>query len=209
MRRCEPAAQGFTLIELLVALTLMGLLSVILFGGLRFGVRAWEGGGSHIEQASRIETVQSLLRREVSQARVPSRAADAAPFPTFAGNPDRLTFVAPLPVHRGVGGSYLFRLSTQERDGRSDLVLTWHVYRPEGYMGTSAPHEETTTLLEEIAAIELSYYGAAGPEQPMQWWNAWDNANGRPRLVRVRVEFLPGDTRRWPDLVIRVPGSSS
>jgi len=29
---------GFTLIELLVALTLLGLVSVLLFGGLRFGV---------------------------------------------------------------------------------------------------------------------------------------------------------------------------
>ena len=33
---------GFTLVELLVATTLLALLSVVLFGGLRFGARAWE-----------------------------------------------------------------------------------------------------------------------------------------------------------------------
>jgi prepilin-type N-terminal cleavage/methylation domain-containing protein len=32
--------EGFTLIELLVALTLFAVLSVLLFGALRFGMRA-------------------------------------------------------------------------------------------------------------------------------------------------------------------------
>ena len=48
-RLCRPRGHhrhrseaGFTLIELLVALTLLGLISVVLFGGLRFGTRAWE-----------------------------------------------------------------------------------------------------------------------------------------------------------------------
>ena len=35
-------AAGFTLIELLVTLTLVGLISLVLFGGLRFGTRAWD-----------------------------------------------------------------------------------------------------------------------------------------------------------------------
>lgn len=207
MRHHQPRAssQGFTLIELLVALTLMALLSIVLFGGLRFGVRAWEGGGDHIEQAHRIEAVQSLLRRGISQARLPPQAADAAPFPAFDGSSDRLTFVAPLPAHRGIGGSYLFRLSTQEHDGRSDLILTWQIYRPDGGL---APPEEATTMLENIAAIELSYYGAVGPEQPMQWRDAWDSTNGIPRMVRMRVEFPSSEARRWPDLIIRVSGSA-
>lgn len=211
MRCHEPctASQGFTLIELLVALTLMALLSVILFGGLRFGMRAWEAGGDRIEQASRIEAVQSLLRRELSQARLPPRAADAPPFPVFAGSADQLTFVAPLPAHRGIGGSYLFRLSTHEHHGQVDLVLAWQVYRPEGITENSALPWEATTLLGDIAAIELSYFGAAGPEQPMQWWSAWDGTNGRPRMMRMRMEFPPDDTRRWPDLIIRVLESAS
>jgi general secretion pathway protein J len=199
------APSGFTLIELLVALTLMALLSVILFGGLRFGMRAWETGGERIEQVSHIETVQNLLRREVSQARVPPRTADSAAPPSFAGTSDELTFVAPLPVHRGVGGSYLFRLGLREHEGRANLALRWQVYRPEGYLEHSALIEDETTLLEDVEGIALSYYGAAGPELPMQWQDTWDGENGKPRVMRLRVAFPPSDARRWPDLIIRLP----
>lgn len=122
MRRRAPkvTTQGFTLVERLVGLTLMALLSVILFGGLRFGMRAWEAGGEHVEQASRLDTMQNLLRRQVSQARLPELDAgtESRPLPAFVGEPERLQFIAPLPAHRGAGGSYLFHLAVAEGDGR-------------------------------------------------------------------------------------------
>ena len=36
--------RGFTLLELLIAMTLLGLLMLGLFGGLRLGARVWEAG---------------------------------------------------------------------------------------------------------------------------------------------------------------------
>lgn len=212
MRKQAPfiATLGFTLVELLVGLTLMALLSVILFGGLRFGVRAWEAGGEHVDRATRIEAVQALLRRQVGQARAPILPeADAGPVAAFVGGPDSLRFVAPLPAHRGAGGSYLFYLALRERGELSDLTLAWRLFRPEQPADDLAAPEEATMLLEGIAGIDLAYYGAADPEQPLQWWEAWDGAGGRPRLVRLRVEFPPGDPRRWPDLIIRVLGSAN
>jgi general secretion pathway protein J len=202
------ASRGFTLIELLVALTLMALLSVILFGGLRFGMRAWESGGQHVEQAGRIEAVQSLLRRQISQTRILPQSADAGPVAPFVGESRSLVFIAPLPVHRGIGGSYLFRLTQDEREGRPDLTLAWRQYRPELLSSDPSMFEEGTTLLEDIAGIELSYFGAPDPERAPQWWEAWDGINGAPQLVRVRVEFPPGDSRRSPDLIVRVVGSA-
>lgn len=201
-------AQGFTLIELLVALTLTGLLSVILFGGLRFGVRAWEAGGDHVDRVSRIEVVQSLLRRQLAQTRLPPLEANASGAAVFVGEPGRLFFVASLPAHHGIGGSYMFRLGDSEHDGRSDLTLAWRLYRPELLASDAPVLEDGTTLLEDITGIELSYFGAPDPERAPQWWAAWDGVNGAPQLVRVRVEFPPGDSRRWPDLIVRVIGSA-
>ncbi|MGH6893625.1 MAG: PulJ/GspJ family protein [Dongiaceae bacterium] len=203
------AEQGFTLVELLVGLILMALISVILFGGLRFGMRAWEAGSDHIDDATRIELVQNLLRRQVSQARLPPQAADTGPVAAFVGGADSLMFIAPLPAHRGRGGSYLFRLTQRESDRRSVLTLAWHLYRPELLAEDLAAPEDETALLEDIAGIGLAYYGAADPERPPQWSDAWDGAGGRPQLVRLRVEFPPGDARRWPDLIIRVVGASN
>ena len=211
MRHHAPpgGAPGFTLIELLVGLTLMALISVILFGGLRFGVRAWETGGERIEQVSRVEMVQNLLRRQVSQARRLPQAADAGSVAPFVGEAESLVFIAPLPVHRGIGGSYLFRLTRRESDGRSDLALAWQLYRPELLTGGLAEPDEEATLLEDIVGVELAYYGAVDQGQPMQWWDTWDGARGMPQLVRLRIEFPPGDQRRWPDLIIRILGSSN
>ena len=42
------AQRGFTLIELLIALTLMALMSAILFGSLRMAGKSWDTGGGPI-----------------------------------------------------------------------------------------------------------------------------------------------------------------
>ena len=36
------AQRGFTLVEVLIAISLLGLMLVILFGGLRLGGRSWD-----------------------------------------------------------------------------------------------------------------------------------------------------------------------
>ena len=48
---------GFTLVELLVAITLLALVSAALFGGLRFGARAWESATSRIARCSKSTAV--------------------------------------------------------------------------------------------------------------------------------------------------------
>ena len=67
-RAVGSAGAGFTLIELLIALALFGLISVVLFGGLRFGTRAWEAGNAHAERLEEVQAVQALLRRHIAQA---------------------------------------------------------------------------------------------------------------------------------------------
>ena len=106
-RRSEA---GFTLIELLVALTLLGLISVVLFGGLRFGTRAWEAGNLRAEQLAQVQAVQALLRRRIAQALPPGPeaagdAGDEARRRVFSGESDALQFLAAVPSRAGVGGS--------------------------------------------------------------------------------------------------------
>lgn len=195
---------------MLVAISLMALLSVILFGGLRFGMRAWEVGGEYIDRLTRIERIQNLLRQEIGQALLPAPGAIGVPVPTFFGGPESLTFVAALPAHRGIAGPHLFQLAWRKSDGRSDLVLTWTLFRPERVARDIVPEEGAqSVLIENVAVAELSYYGALDEQRPPEWQSVWDGVNLRPRLVRLHVEFPLGDPRRWPDLIIRVVGSES
>jgi general secretion pathway protein J len=184
---------GFTLVELLVATTLLALLSAALFGGLRFGARAWESGSERIERSSEIEAVQELLRRTLLEAREGGGAASDS----LAGASDALNFFAPLPRHAGTGGIGRYRLAV---DGDGRMVLGWEPSRP-GVKLEGPPAGEPIPILGNVGGISIAYFGSAQPKQATAWRDRWA---GRvlPLLIRIEIDFKEGDPRRWPELVI-------
>ena len=219
-RAARRGCGGFTLIELLVALTLFGLISVVLFGGLRFGTRAWETGQARIEHLAEIEAVQGLLRRQIAQIMAPTvrpgrRARLTDSVTVFEGETDRVHFAAHVPPHLGVGGIYLFEIGVND-DGRSgrQLDLVWHLYRPdEPSIRTEDIDEEGTllsgrrTLIEGIEEVEFSYFGVPsedlGLERDGDWHEDWIDELALPTLIAIKVDFPEGDRRAWPELVVQ------
>lgn len=199
--------QGFTLVELLVGLTLIALLSIILFGGMRFGMRAWETSGERIQHTVRVELVQSLLRRLLGQARMPSNTA-GRPVAPFVGQSDRVTFIAP-PARKGEAeDDFVYVLGRSEADQQSHLDLTWTLLRPPSSTETKQAPETAARLMGNVASVEFAYYGAPDPNRPAKWWDNWDGAHGLPTLVRLRLTFPDRDPRRWPDLIVRLVRAS-
>lgn len=178
--------QGFTLVELLIGLTLMALISIILFGGMRFGMRAWETGGERVERTTRIELVQNLLRRQLGGARLPSNIA-GKPIVAFAGQSDRVTFIAPPAKRSEADGEFMFVLGKSDANQQSHLDLAWTPFPPPAASETGRGPATEARLLENVATVELAYYGAPDPKRPAQWWDEWDGANGLPALVRLRL----------------------
>lgn len=188
---------GFTLVELLVGLALFALISILLAGGLRFGIRAWEVGRERAEPTDEVGLAQNLLRRELGEAALQRDDRDAS---TFAGGPDSVAFAAPLPAAAMAGESYAFLLQASAVAERTDLALAWKpataASRPgEGDVGSAV-------LLEDIAGIELAYFGATAPGRAPVWSSRWNGVAGLPQLIRLRVRFPAGDRRLWPDLFV-------
>jgi general secretion pathway protein J len=187
---------GFTLIELLVATTLLALLSVVLFGGLRFGVRAWETGADSIERTGEVDAVQDLLRRTFSEIAV-SNLAGAEPKQALTGNASLVSFIAPLPQHIGLGGLGRYRLGM---DDAGHLLLAWEEQRPE-QKPEDPPATKPAVILQNIAALKIAYYGPERPGEKPGWRDDWTSKE-LPMLIHIDVGFPAGDRRHWPDLTI-------
>ncbi|MGH8568829.1 MAG: prepilin-type N-terminal cleavage/methylation domain-containing protein, partial [Gammaproteobacteria bacterium] len=101
---------GFTLVELLIAIALFGLILTGLYSGLRMATRASDAGEAHATDNDELRAVMGFLRFELGQV-YPLVFSDADDEQViFEGEPDRLSFVARLPQHRGVEGAYLISL---------------------------------------------------------------------------------------------------
>lgn len=176
------AEAGFTLIELLVSLTLLGMLFVLLFGGLRFGMRAWERGTINADAGDSIRSVQELLRAEIERT-CPRRSFTASSIPrvAFSGRPHALTFVGPLPAAAACA-----RVTIVAAD---DGPLTRLVF-------TTNVNDPGMDLLRRVQSVDLAYRGPKG------WTDSWQGRADLPDLIRIRVTFPKDDGRAWPELFI-------
>ncbi len=217
--RTRRRASGFTLIELLVALTLFGLISIVVMGGLRFGTRVWETGDSRAQAVAEIEAVQSVLRRYLAQASLPKPFGKRANREAlFVGEASRLQFVTLNAAHVGIGGLYQIEIARIEgRAGEGDsLEFAWRLYRPDQVSSDESLSEEIAaddedtlaegrrTLLNGVESVTFGYLGSDGPGfgEP-EWEETWDEAGNLPGLIAVNVEFAEGSSRYWPPLVVQ------
>ena len=200
--RGRPDA-GFTLLELLVAITLLGLIVTLLFGGLRFGTRAWEAADERIDQSSELQVVQSFMRRRLGQAYPLDVSQPAAERRiAFAGTPEGVTFATMLPAHLGLGGFYWLSFYSDEGSDGKRLVASWRLFQPGTDEVADAGAAGITVLAERISGVEFSYFGPSDPGRPAEWQDRWEGVGSLPALVRIGVSFAESDRRSWPDLVV-------
>ncbi|MBL6940379.1 MAG: prepilin-type N-terminal cleavage/methylation domain-containing protein [Alphaproteobacteria bacterium] len=176
---------GFTLIELLVSMTLLGLLFVLLFGGLRFGMRAWEHSSVSADASDSVRTAQEFLRREFERI-CPRRrllpGAPARPLVAFSGGPHGVSFIGPVPSGASCGRLIL--------DVADDSAGTRHLMLGVGV------NDPGTDLLRRARSVDFAYLGPSG------WQDDWKGHADLPDLIRVRVTFPEDDPHVWPELFI-------
>jgi len=199
--------RGFTLLELLVALTLLGLMSAVLFGSLNLAGRSWEAGEAKSEATSGMRLAGGYLRTQLASQH-PQRMRRIPEFPLlFAGEREELRYTASLPGRVGLGGIWYHRLTLAPgiSSGKSALVIERVI---PNYNATTMPDfadAERSVLADDIKELKRGYFGrdvGLGPEQDSSptWRDRWDNPHSLPLLIRI--DITPARGPAWPTLVV-------
>jgi general secretion pathway protein J len=182
-----PADRGFTLLEVLVTLVVLGCLLLAIGQGVRFGLAAARVQARMGDSAQELEPVRRSLRHLIA-AIDPGTEDSGAP---IAAGPHELSVISVLPITTGPG---LSAEATLLVDQQHRLVLRWRPYLHATRAGTVPVTE--SELTSGVERLDLAYRGSAGG-----WVDRW-REQSLPSLVRIRLEFAPGDPRRWSDVVV-------
>ncbi|MBL1379326.1 prepilin-type N-terminal cleavage/methylation domain-containing protein [Zobellella iuensis] len=209
--------QGFTLLELVVALTLLTLLSGLMFGGFRLAGRTWETVERHNDRLGEQVQLQLFLRNLLSRAE-PRDIWDIrqTQLLSFQGREDSLLFLAPLP-HKGGGPAQpaWFYLALDETEPEHPLLLL----KTQPVMAGNNPEQQAIEpfdwyrllddfrrpeLLPPLLALEvdefkLHYQAREEDNRLPEWQTDWLEQERLPALIRLQL------APDWPALVI-APG---
>jgi general secretion pathway protein J len=211
------AEAGFTLLELLIATTVLAFLSLLLFGGLRFGTRVWEKSETSTTETNKIRAAQLFLSDEVAHI-YPFFAGETAAdkHVDFVGEDRRMTYFSPSKTV--TGAMDLVTVQTAP-DKKGISVVVARKVELEGAAATISHH----TLISGLKWFQISYFGtpspagistrppvtrkaglgasaAAAAEAAPQWTSIWQGQKRLPLLIRIRAAIQ--GKNEWPDLVV-------
>jgi hypothetical protein len=69
----------------------------------------------------------------------------------------------------------------------------------------NGPESPTTTvLLRGVGRMDVTYWQASDPNNnsAQPGWNDQANAGETPKLIKLTIQFPPGDRRSWPPIVV-------
>ncbi|HUZ75081.1 MAG TPA: prepilin-type N-terminal cleavage/methylation domain-containing protein [Stellaceae bacterium] len=211
-KRNAPPAPGFTLVEMLISVALIGLLTVFLFGGLRFGARAVDAGSERADRSAQLATAQGFLLAALQNAQALSMTPGAARrVIDFDGAPDRLAFVTLPPAYLAMGG--LQRLTLAVVGGRNGrrLTVTWKL-AARGAVRNAPGELRPSVLFDHVRKVAFGYFGVVPPDRTSRWHDRWSDSADLPLLIRLRIVLADGSF--VPDILVaprqaRLRGSGS
>jgi general secretion pathway protein J len=186
---------GYTIVELLVSLVILGMLGLMMVSGVSAGRRVWERTDALDTAVEEVAGAQMLLRQRIEHVYPVTVFETLPPTSDFDGESSSMTFIAP------------------PRDAQSPSALRRYKIwlSPQGELMLSSVStvsanptvaDENLVLLVGVQALDLAYFGPDSKGNP-GWSLQWSKQAMVPNLIRVHVAFGRGDSRVWPDLLVK------
>ncbi len=191
---------GFTLIEVLIAMTLLGVMVILLFSSLRIAAQSWNAGEHKMAAVNQKAVVYQFFKRHLTAIRPlpmlntdPTYSSEAVQ--AFQGFSQSLRFVAGLPASSARKGLQIFSIALDPENSSILLVILTP------YRLTEADQEpvKPEVLLENIAGLKFAYFGRIEEFAEPRWQEEWAVAERLPSLIKVSIALRDGSY--WPDMV--------
>jgi general secretion pathway protein J len=187
---------GITLLEMLITLALLSLLTLGLFGSLRYGNRIWQVTDAKANAIDNIRSAQSRLSRLITSTYPQLSSADPLrPAVRFSGDASRVQFLAPDETSPGA----LSETTVRVDPSGSGLLLSYA--QDLELRNESLPTSRAHLLAGGFARLQIDYFGTPARRGKTGWYSTWRGATRLPTLIRFRGEFLNA-AMKWPELVI-------
>ncbi|MGR9071695.1 MAG: prepilin-type N-terminal cleavage/methylation domain-containing protein [Gammaproteobacteria bacterium] len=189
---------GFTLIEVIIAMTLLAVMMLLLFAGMRISIRNWDAGVNKMEEVGRMAAVRHFFNRQLRIVRpLQDNFSEEEPVFSFQGERQSLRFVASSPESAGRYGQQSFTVFLKKTEpGNRILVASMIPFYPSAEGEEWKPEE--VTILEHIDRFELFYYGALEAEEEQGWHDEW-MSDHLPGLIKVVVAVEGKEP--WPEII--------
>ena len=202
--------RGFTLIELLLAITLLGLVMALAYGGLRSITRSTNSADELMQQQTHLRATQSFIQRQLVRALPLAYWVDNDDQRLmFEGERDWIQFVAPMPGYLGAGGPQVQRLELARDAGGVYRLEFLHVPLL-AYEEGSMRDAEAFVLLRNIEEGEFEFKGQDDQGELTDWENAWETPATLPVAVNLSLGMAEDARVNWPQLyaALRIDSTS-
>ena len=202
IRRSES---GFTLVELLLAITLLGILMGLTYGGLKVATRATASGQVQLAESGKVRITHQFIRRQLHQMQpLPFDISDDINETrvVFEGSAKRIQFVAPMPGYLGQGGPQVQTLELV--NGADGLDLLFNHQLLQGYDSDLMIEREPIVLLEAVQQASFEFLAANDDGELAGWTSSWDTPGILPLAVRLDFDLGAAQRSVWPLLVTSV-----
>jgi general secretion pathway protein J len=198
-------ARGFTLIEVLLATVLLVAGLALAFSTLGAATRTATRGEAMAERSERMRTVENFLRTRLTAVRPVGFAFDQSRGVAmrFAGEPERMRFVADLPDYLGRGGPYLHELAIEDdRGGGKRLTLGLGMVLAGEVVEERQPRPPEV-LADGLREVRFRYRTLDEDGGMGDWQDRWEAHEQLP--LQVQILLVDRDGRVWPPLVVSPP----
>ena len=182
--------------EVLISVTIVGVLTLMVFTSLRLGARAWEKGEREIDGIYRQRVVLSLLQEQLTSISTKNIAMlNKKPY-FLIGNQERIEFLSTRQLNPGTeegAVKVVYRVQSDATTGmktlsiREDKLLIPETERKK--KNNNDDDDGFRTLVQEMQQITIEYLDTQLSGGQYAWMTEWNGnqKNAFPQAVRLRM----------------------